>query len=103
MRITKTEVLIETYADVDFDLEVEDVVEFIGEAEKDDLEKIQLAINERGAATGVRGTLIEFEASTLKHLIDEANQFGIKDMLDLLRREAERYGLYLQGDFDEKA
>ena len=92
MRITKTEVFVETYADVDFDLEVEDVVEFVGSAEKDELEKIQLAINERGTPT--RGAVMEFEPTTLRHLIESANQFGLDDMLELLSREAERCGLY---------
>lgn len=99
MRITKTEVLVETYADVDFDLEVEEVVEFIESADKSDLEKIQTAIDDRELP--LQASLAEFDYETIRHLVERANIFGIEDMLDSLSREAERYGLFLRGDLNK--
>ena len=36
------------------------------------------------------------DAETIKHLIDQANKFGVNDMLDQLKNEGMRVGAYLK-------
>ena len=96
VKITKQEVLVETYVDVEVEIEVDEVVEFIESANKSDLQTLQSAIDDR--ALPMQASLAEFDYETLRHLVERANMFGIDDMLDSLSREAERCGLYLRGD-----
>lgn len=87
--MTSIEKHISTY--IDIDIEIDDVLEFIDDADEDDKELIFIALGKHNEC----GQLIEMDSETIKHLIDQANRFGINDMLDQLKNEGMRVGAYL--------
>lgn len=91
--ITK-EVEVTTYADVDVEIEVSDMCRFISLAEKEEINELQEAINKREICD--IAPLFEFDANTIRHLVERANIFGLDDMMDSLSREAERIGVILK-------
>ncbi|MBF7685925.1 hypothetical protein I2F17_08865 [Acinetobacter sp. B10A] len=91
--ITK-EIEVSTYADVEVEIEVSDMCKFISLAEKEEINELQKAINKRDICD--IAPLVEFDANTIRHLVERANIFGLDDMMDSLGREAERIGLILQ-------
>ena len=88
--MTSIEKHISTY--VDIEIEINDVLEFIDDADEDDKERILIALGKHNEC----GELIEMDIETIKHLIDQANRFGINDMLDQLKNEGMRVGAYLK-------
>ena len=88
--MTTIEKHISTY--IDIDIEISDVLEFIGDADEDEKERILIALGKHNEG----GQLIEMDAETIKHLIDQANIFGVNDMLDQLKNEGMRVGAYLK-------
>ncbi|WP_312969773.1 hypothetical protein [Acinetobacter gerneri] len=87
--MTSIEKHISTY--IDINIEIDDVLEFIDDADEDDKERIFIALGKHNGC----GQLIEMDSETIKHLIDQANRFGINDMLDQLKNEGMRVGAYL--------
>ena len=87
--MTSVEKYVSTY--IDIEIEISDVLEFIDSADEDGKDKILLALGKHNEC----GQLVEMDAETLKYLIDQANKFGIKDMLDQLKCEGRRVGAYL--------
>ena len=79
--------------DVDVDIDADDVLEFIKEANQSELTDIANALSFRSVPQG----LTELDAATVRHLIERVNIFGVEDMLDDLKREGERIGVYLKG------
>ena len=88
--MTTIEKHISTY--IDIDIEISDVLEFIDDADEDEKERILIALGKHNEG----GQLIEMDAETIKHLIDQANKFGVNDMLDQLKNEGMRVGAYLK-------
>jgi len=84
------------YKNVDIEVEIDlsDVNEFISEASRSELDDIAQTLASRGVNCG----LSALDAATVIHLIERANQFGIADMLDELKREGERVGVFLKVD-----
>ena len=80
--------------DVSIEIDLDDVTEFIEDASPNDLDEIARAL----AGKGVNAVLAELDAATVRHLIERVNIFGVEDMLDDLKREGERIGVYLKGD-----
>lgn len=78
--------------DVEVDIDLDDVRDFISEASKADLEEMAKEL----ASKDVHSTLTALDAATIRHLIERANIFGIEDMMDDLKREGERVGAYLR-------
>lgn len=79
--------------DVEIEIDFSDVCDFIDDASDETLE----AIAEKLAKKNIEcHPLTEFDPSTVRHLIERANIFGIKDMMDDLKREGERVGAYLR-------
>ena len=79
--------------DVEIEIDFSDVCDFIDDASDEMLE----AIAEKLAKKNIEcHPLTEFDPSTVRHLIERANIFGIKDMMDDLKREGERVGAYLR-------
>ncbi|WP_180176024.1 hypothetical protein [Acinetobacter sp. YH12025] len=87
--MTNVEKYISTY--VDIEIEIDDVLEFIGSAEEDEKDRILVALGRHNEC----GQLVEMDTETLKYLIDQANKFGIDDMLYQLKCEGMRVGAYL--------
>lgn len=85
------EVYVETYVDVDVEIELDDVISFIADADEDELQAIAHNLYAQKGLT----TLDELDPSTIRHLIERANIFGLEDMLDDLKREGNRIGAYL--------
>lgn len=79
--------------DVEVEIDVDDVTDFIKDASNKDLEEIAKKLAEKG----VHSTLTVLDAATIRHLIERINIFGMEDMLDDLKREGERIGIYLKG------
>lgn len=78
--------------DVEVDLDLDDVREFISEAGKSTLEEIAKALAEHD----VHASLTALHAPTIRYLINRAETFGLNEMLDELKREGERVGAYLR-------
>ena len=93
MTIISVEKSVSVDVDVDVDIDVYDVLEFIKEANQNELTDIANALSFRSVPQG----LTELDALTVRHLIERVNIFGIEDMLDDLKREGERIGVYLKG------
>lgn len=91
MRFFKKTVTISKNIDVDIDIDLDDVREFISEAEKEELEEVATALAEHD----IHASLTKLHGPTIQYLINRANQFGLEDMLDELRREGESVGVYL--------
>jgi len=79
--------------EVDVDIYVDDVVNFIFNANDKELEEIAEAL----AGKGVHSSLITMDSATVRHLIERINIFGLDDMLDDLKREGERIGVFMTG------
>lgn len=84
-----------TEVDVDVDIEIEfsDVCDFIDDCDEETLEAIAAKITKKDVELK---PLSEFDANTVRHLIERANIFGLADMLDDLKREGERIGVFLK-------
>ena len=84
-----------TEVDVDVDIEIEfsDVCEFIDDCDEETLEALATKITKKNVECH---PLTEFDPSTVRHLIERANIFGFSDMLDDLKREGERIGVFLK-------
>lgn len=80
--------------DVDVDIDVGDVLDFIKEANQGELTDISNALAFRHVPQG----LTTLDAATIRHLIERINIFGMEDMLDDLKREGERIGIYLKSE-----
>lgn len=78
--------------DVDIELDLSDIYEFIDDSDDETLELIVARVEKKNME--IR-PLLEFDAATIRHLIERANIFGIEDMMDDLKREGERIGVYL--------
>ncbi len=77
--------------DVEIDIDLNDVTDFISEATKSELESITEAL----ASKGLNVAFLHLDSATVAHLISQANQFGIKDMLLELKQAGEKVGSYL--------
>ena len=92
--MTSVNKLVSAYVDVDLD--VEDVIEFIEDADKDDLDSIlescKKALSEY---PDYHDVFEEFDKATIRYLVNRANQFGIQDMLLELKQAGEKVGAYL--------
>lgn len=86
-------VSVEVDVDVDVDIYVDDVIEFISSANDKELDKIAEALGDKG----VDLSLVNFDPPTIRHLIERINVFGLEDMLDDLKREGERIGVFMTG------
>ena len=82
-----------TEVEVDIEIEYSDVCDFIDDADKETLNNLAEKLAKKNIECH---TLFEFDPSTLRHLIERANIFGIEDMMDDLKREGERIGAYLR-------
>ena len=80
--------------DVEIEIDLNDVTEFISEANQVDLDGVAKAL----ASHGIHSTLTSLDAATVRHLIERANIFGFADMLDDLKREGERIGVFLKAE-----
>ena len=87
-----TDVIRYKNVDIEVEIDLSDVNEFISEASRSELEDIAQTLASRGVNCG----LSVLDAATVIHLIERANQFGIADMLDELKREGERVGVFLK-------
>lgn len=91
--MTSVNKLVSAYVDVD--LEVEDVIEFIEDADKDDLDSIlescKKALSEY---QDYHDVFEEFDKATIRYLVNRANTFGLAEMLSELKSEGERIGAY---------
>lgn len=77
--------------DVEIEISLDDIRSYIQEADKSDLEEIAKALSEHD----IYARLTKLNSPTIQYLINRANQFGLEDMLDELRREGESVGVYL--------
>lgn len=77
--------------DVEIDIDLNDVTDFISEATKSELESITEAL----ASKGLNVAFLHLDSATVAHLISRANQFGIKDMLLELKQAGEKVSSYL--------
>lgn len=86
---------ITTEVDVDVDIEIEfsDVCDFIDDCDEETLEAIATKITNKNVELK---PLSEFDANTVRYLIERANIFGFANMLDDLKREGERIGVFLK-------
>lgn len=91
MRFFKKTVTVSKNIDVDIDIDLDDVREFISEAEKEELEEVAKALAEHD----IHASLTKLHGPTIQYLINRANQFGLDDMLDELKREGQSVGAYL--------
>ena len=80
--------------DVEIEIDIDDVREFISEADQNDLDEVAKAL----ASHGIHSALTMLDAATVRHLIERANIFGFSDMLDDLKREGERVGVFLKAE-----
>ena len=80
--------------DVEIEIDIDDVREFISEADQNDLDEVAKAL----ASHGIHSALTRLDAATVRHLIERANIFGFADMLDDLKREGERVGVFLKAE-----
>lgn len=87
-----------TEVDVDIDIEIEysDVCDFIDDADVETLNSLAEKLAKKNIECRA---LTEFDPSTLRHLIERANIFGVEDMMDDLKREGERIGAYLKAGY----
>lgn len=92
MRFFKKTVTVSKNIDVDIDIDLDDVREFISEAEKEELEEVATALAEHD----IHASLIKLHGPTIQYLINRANQFGLDDMLEELKREGDRIGAYIK-------
>lgn len=92
MRFFKKTVTVNKNIDVDIDIDLEDIREFISEAEKDELNEVAKALAEHD----IHANLIVLHGPTIQYLVNRANQFGLDDMLDELKREGQSIGAYLK-------
>ncbi|MDQ9819234.1 hypothetical protein RFY44_10100 [Acinetobacter bereziniae] len=77
--------------DVEIDIDLNDVTDFISEATKSELESITEAL----ASKGLNVAFLHLDSATVAHLVNRANQFGIQDMLLELKQAGEKIGSYL--------
>lgn len=91
MRFFKKTVTVSKNIDVDIDIALDDVREFISGAEKEELEEVATALAEHD----IHASLTKLHGPTIQYLINRANQFGLDDMLDELKREGHSVGAYL--------
>lgn len=77
--------------DVEIDIDLNDVTDFISEATKSELESITEAL----ASKGLNVAFLHLDSATVAHLVSRANQFGIQDMLLELKQAGEKVGSYL--------
>lgn len=88
---------------------IEDVIDFIQEAKWCRLDEIADALGDAGFEftcdecetheCGVHDSAEDVDLAKkelIRELIERANQFGLDDMLDELKREGERIGAYLK-------
>lgn len=87
--MTTIEKHISTYVEIDID--IDDVLEFIGEASDNEIEKLKSALK-----VDLYVTPTELDEDTIRYLINQANQFGLSDMLEQLKNEGVRVGAYLK-------
>lgn len=81
--------------DVDIEIEFSNVCEFIDDCDEETLEALATKITKKNVELK---PLSEFDANTVRHLIERANIFGFADMLDDLKREGERVGVFLKAE-----
>jgi hypothetical protein len=89
-----TKVTLYKNIDVEVEIDLDDVTEFISEASRNDHDEIAKSL----ASHGIHSTLTVLDAATIRHLIERANIFGFTDMLDDLKREGERIGVFLKAE-----
>ena len=87
--MTTIEKHISTYVEIDID--IGDVLEFIGEASDSEIEKLKSALK-----VDLYVTPTELDEDTIQYPINQANQFGLSDMLEQLKNEGVRVGAYLK-------
>lgn len=91
MTSISVEKTVDVTVEVDVDIYVDDVVNFIFNANGKELEEIAEAL----AGKGIHSSLITMDSATVRHLIERINIFGLDDMLDDLKREGERIGVFM--------
>ena len=79
--------------DVDIDIDFSDVCDFIDDCDEETLNDLAEKLAKKNVECH---PLTEFDQSTVRHLIERANIFGFADMLDDLKREGERIGVFLK-------
>lgn len=79
--------------DVDIDIDFSDVCDFIDDCDEETLNDLAEKLTKKNVECH---PLTEFDPSTVRHLIERANIFGFSDMLDDLKREGERIGVFLK-------
>ena len=79
--------------DVDIDIDFSDVCDFIDDCDEETLNDLAEKLAKKNVECH---PLTEFDPSTVRHLIERANIFGFSDMLDDLKREGERIGVFLK-------
>ena len=79
--------------DVDIDIDFSDVCDFIDDCDEETLNDLAEKLAKKNVECH---PLTEFDSSTVRHLIERANIFGFSDMLDDLKREGERIGVFLK-------
>lgn len=81
--------------DVDIDIDFSDVCDFIDDCDEETLNDLAEKLAKKNVECH---PLTEFDPSTVRHLIERANIFGFSDMLDDLKREGERIGVFLKAE-----
>ena len=81
--------------DVDIDIDFSDVCDFIDDCDEETLNDLAEKLAKKNVECH---PLTEFDSSTVRHLIERANIFGFSDMLDDLKREGERIGVFLKAE-----
>lgn len=92
MRFFEKTVTVSKNINVDIDIDLDDVREFNSEAEKEELEEVAKALAEHD----IHASLTKLHGPTIQYLINRANQFGLDDMLNELKREGDRIGAYIK-------
>lgn len=92
MRFFRKTVTVSKNVDVDIDIDLDDIREFINEAEKEELDEIAKALAEHD----IHAHLTKLHGPTIQYLINRANQFGLDDMFEELKREGQSIGAYLK-------
>lgn len=92
MRFFRKTVTVSKNIDVDIEIDLDDIREFINEAEKEELDEIAKALAEHD----IHAHLTKLHGPTIQYLINRANQFGLDDMFEELKREGLSIGAYLK-------
>lgn len=81
--------------DVDIEIDSEDVINYINNCQsRRALEEIAEAMSKRH----VSADMTSLDAATVQFLLDRLQNFGLEDMLDLLKREGWAIGIHITGE-----